>query len=265
MSEVDIQQRPSRRLWFFAGLSALALHIGGAALAVAHLQRDDNDDGLLGASGVEIAFEMASPKLPDNELPPGPDTEMSQAAPERAERETEVKQADLPKDKPTEAENPDRIVTPNDSKQLKEDEPKIAAVQSEASQESIASEATAKKPLDENAPEAEQAMAPNAGIGIDKQKLTADWGRKISAYFQLHKHYPPDRQTSASVKVGLVLNRRGHVVSATVVESSGDAAFDEAAISMVRRSDPVPPPPAELTGTSPGAAEPGSLSRRRRL
>ena len=31
------------------------------------------------------------------------------------------------------------------------------------------------------------------------------------------------------------------------LESSGDPAFDEAAISMIRRSDPVPRPPAELT------------------
>ena len=44
-----------------------------------------------------------------------------------------------------------------------------------------------------------------------------------------------------------MLNRLGNVVSVGVLESSGDAAFDEAAISMIRRSDPVPRPPAELT------------------
>jgi TonB family protein len=49
------------------------------------------------------------------------------------------------------------------------------------------------------------------------------------------------------VKVSIVLNRRGNVVNVAVAESSGDAAFDDAAISMIRRSDPVPAPPAELT------------------
>ncbi|WP_141385375.1 TonB family protein, partial [Nitrobacter winogradskyi] len=31
--------------------------------------------------------------------------------------------------------------------------------------------------------------------------------------------------------------------SATIVNGSGDATFDEAALTMLRRSDPVPPPP----------------------
>ena len=134
------------------------------------------------------------------------------------------------------------------SQKPKEDDPKIAAVQTQASTESVAQEATARQTLDENAPEAEKAKAPNLGIGKDKQKLAAEWGRQISAYFELHTRYPKVKKNkSTTVKVSLVLNRLGNVVSADVLESSGDAAFDEAAISMIRRSDPVPRPPAELT------------------
>ncbi len=40
--------------------------------------------------------------------------------------------------------------------------------------------------------------------------------------------------------VALVLNRAGHVISADVAESSGDRAYDDAAVAMVHRSDPVP-------------------------
>jgi periplasmic protein TonB len=40
-----------------------------------------------------------------------------------------------------------------------------------------------------------------------------------------------------------VLDRMGHVLSTSIVKGSGDPAFDEAALSMVKRSDPVPPPP----------------------
>jgi TonB family protein len=93
----------------------------------------------------------------------------------------------------------------------------------------------------------EKAKAPNVGIGRDKLRLTADWGRKISAYFELHKRFPEGKNKSAKVKVSLVLNRRGNVVSVDVTEPSGDPAFDKAAISMIRRSDPVPRPPAALT------------------
>ena len=47
------EQRSSRRLWMFAAVGAVALHVGGAALAVAHLRSEDPDDSL-GAPAIEI-------------------------------------------------------------------------------------------------------------------------------------------------------------------------------------------------------------------
>src|SRR6202035_5524798 len=126
MSDPDIEQKPSRRLWILAALVALALHLGGAALAIAHMRTDDGDSSL-GAAGAEIAIEMASPKLPDDELPPGPDVDQQQASPPIPEQKAEVKETDLPVDRPTETEDPDRIVTPTDSKKPREDDQKIAA------------------------------------------------------------------------------------------------------------------------------------------
>jgi periplasmic protein TonB len=246
MSDLDIEQKSSRRLWICAAVAALALHVGGAALALANLQGDDLGDGL-GANAAEFAVEMASPKVEEENLPPGPDADASQASPQLAEQKAEVKETDLPKDVPVESEDPDRIVTPNDSQKPKEDDPKIAAVQTQASEEAPAQEATARQTLEDKAPEAEQAKAPNIGIGKDRQKLTADWGRKISAYFELHKRYPQNKSKATTVKVAIVLNRRGNIVNVAVAESSGDPAFDDAAISMIHRSDPVPAPPAELT------------------
>ena len=246
-ADLDLDRKPSRWLWALAALGAVTLHLGGAALAIAHLKTDGYDEGL-GAAGVEIAFEMASPKVTDENLPPGPDSDASVASPQLAEQKAEVKETDLPKDKPTEAEDPDRVVTETESKKPEEDDPKVAAVQTQASTESVAQEATSRQTLDEEAPEAETAKAPNVGIGKDKQKLAAEWAKQISAYLELHKRYPQvKKQKKATVKVSLVLNRLGNVVSVGVLESSGDPAFDEAAISMIRRSDPVPRPPAELT------------------
>lgn len=247
MPNDEFEQRPSRWLWGLAALAALALHLGGVALAVTHLQGVDDGDGL-GAYGVEIAFDTASPKASDDQLPPGPDSDASMASPQLAEQKAEVKETELPKDTPNETDAPDRIVTENESKKPKEDDPRIAAVQTQASTESVAQEATSRQTLDTNAPEAEKARAPNAGIGKDTQRLSRDWGRQISAYFELHKRYPKVKKNkTATVKVSLVLNRLGNVVQVGILESSGDPVFDEAAIAMIRRSDPVPRPPAELT------------------
>jgi TonB family protein len=244
MSEID-EQRPSRRLWIFAAVVALALHIGGAALAIVHLQTDDGD-GDLGAQGVEIGLDLTSMATEVTELPPGPDSEAQQLSVATPEQKAVEKETDLPKAVATETEDPDRVVTQNDSKKPVKEEPEPAAVQTAAAPEQAASEATAQQAI-ENARVAERATVVNQGIGKDKQKLTADWGRKISAYFELHKKYPAEKRKVASVKVNLVLNRHGNVVSVGVAESSGDSAFDDAAISMIRRSDPVPRPPAGLT------------------
>ena len=246
MTNPESEPRLSTRLWVGAAIGALALHLAGVALAVAHL-RADEDDGTLGATAYEIGL-FSSPHVEQTDLPPGPDTDASAASPQLNEQQAEVKQTDLPKDRPDETEDPDRIVTQNESNKPKEEDPKIAAVPTAASTESVAQEATSRQTLDENAPDAEKAKAPNTGIGKDKGKLTADWGKQISAYFELHKRYPKVKKSkAATVKVRLVLNRLGNVVEVGILESSGDTAFDEAAISMIRRSDPVPRPPAALT------------------
>jgi protein TonB len=247
MIDLDTERKPSKWLWAGAAAGALALHLGGVALAVTHLRGDGLDDDSLGATAIEIGV-FSSPHVEQTDLPPGPDTDASMASPQLAEQKAEVKETELDRAKPTETEDPDRIVTENRNNKPKEDDPKIAAVATSASQESVAQEATARQTLDEKAPEAETAKAPNLGIGKDKNRLTANWGRQISAYFELHKRYPKVKKNkTASVKVSLVLNRLGNVLQVDVLESSGDAAFDDAAISMIRRSDPVPRPPAELT------------------
>jgi TonB family protein len=63
----------------------------------------------------------------------------------------------------------------------------------------------------------------------------------------LHKRYPKTEKTKAAkVKLSMVINRLGHVVSLAVAETSGDPMFDDAALDMVRRSDPVPRPGDDL-------------------
>ncbi|SHJ41681.1 outer membrane transport energization protein TonB [Bradyrhizobium lablabi] len=241
MSELDTEQKPSRRLWILAGIAAFALHLGGAALAFAHLEADDPDDSL-GAPAIEIGLEMTSPRLEPTDLPAGPDTDASVASPAQAEQKAELKETELPKEVPTETAEPDRVVTPNDQKKPTEDDTKMAAVQTSASTESVAVEATAT-PSTEAVPEAPRSVAPAQGTGQSARRLRATWQKDLMAHLDKHKRYPASSQKTAEIVVSFELDRMGHVLSTSIVKGSGDAAFDEAALAMVRRSDPVPPPP----------------------
>ena len=234
--------KPSRRLWVIAALTALVLHAGGAALAIAHLQAEEADDAL-GASAIEIGLELASMRREVTDLPPGPETDASTASPQLAEQKAEVKETELPQDKPTDTDEADRAVTPNESKKPREDDPKIAAVQTAASTESVAAEATAT-PSSEAIPEGQRSVAPVIGTGESARRVRATWQKELVAHLDKHKRYPAERQQkSAEISVRFTLDRLGHVLSTSIEKSSGDAAFDEAALAMLRRSDPVPVPP----------------------
>jgi protein TonB len=242
MSDLDFEQKPSRRLWIIAAVAALALHLGGAALAVAHLRSEELDDDL-GAPAIEIGMELAAPHLEPTDLPPGPDTDASVASPALAEQKAELKQSELPKEVPTETDDPDRVVSPNDTNKPKEDDPKIAAAPTAASAESVAAEATAT-PSSENIPQADRSVAPAQGTGETARRVRATWQKELIAHLDKHKRYPAERsQKTAEILVSFALDRMGHVLSASIVKGSGDAAFDQAALAMVRRSDPVPQPP----------------------
>jgi TonB family protein len=244
MSDLDSEQRPARRLWILSGLAALALHIGGGALAVAHLRSVEPDD-VVGAEAIEIAFELTSAHREPTDLPAGPDTEASVASPAIAEQQAEVKQTDLPQEVPTENADPDRVVTPDDSNKPKEDDSKLAAVPTAASQESAAAEAAATPSIDE-AP-AGPSQAPVQGTGKSLQRMKANWFAQLSAHFDKHKRNPPlQKFRDVKVVIDVTFDRLGHVIASRVAKSSGETAYDEAALAMLRRSDPVPKPPPDV-------------------
>jgi len=246
MAEFDSSPRPSRRLWVLAGFLALALHLGFAALTLMHLPGEVAiEQDTLGAQATAFGVEMTSPEEDDSDLPKGEDTDASVAAHASVDQEAVVKETELPKDMPTKTDDPDQIVTPSDVKKPEETDPKAAA---KASAESVAREATARQTIDDALPKSDVATAPHIGLGKDAQKLKAKWDKKVVGTIQAHLRYPKvERKDIVEVIVEFTFDRLGRILSVKVAQSSNDPKFDEAAISTIRRSGPLPPPPAELT------------------
>jgi periplasmic protein TonB len=242
MSDLELPRHLSRPIWVLAALGAVAIHAGCVALALGYMQPDD-DDVDLGAPAIEIGVELMAAHADPTDLPPGPDVDASAASPAMVEQKAVVEQTDLPKALPTDTDDPDRLVTPNETNKPKDDDPKIATVQTSPSIESIAVEATAT-PSIEDTPEAPRSVAPAQGTGKSVRRERATWEKELAVHLDKHKRYPPDRSMKAAeVVVSFVLDRTGHVLSTHVTRGSGDTSFDEAALAMLRRADPVPPPP----------------------
>jgi len=231
----------SLAFWSLAGIVAFALHAGGVGLALVSMQPADEPD--LGASAIEIAIELAAPKLDPTDLPVGPDTEAAAPSPALVEQKAVIEKTDLPKAMPTETDDPDRVVSPNETEKPKEEEPKVTTMATQASTESVASEATASPTL-QQPPEATFSTAPSLGTGESTRRERATWQKELAVHLNKYKRYPQDRLAqSAEVIIGFVLDRVGHVISKRIVKGSGDPSFDAAALDMLQRSNPVPPPP----------------------
>lgn len=231
----------SRAVWTLSACGALAIHAGGVAFALGYLQPPPPVE--LGAPAIEIGVELASPHLDPNDLPVGPDTSAAAPAPEQVAQKAVIKQSDLPQAIPTETDDPDRVVSPTNATKPQRDDPKVAASPTDPSQASPASEESAAPSVD-GAPPSTRSMSPSLGTGDSTIRERVTWQKELAAHFNKYKRYPAERAVKAAeVVVTFTLDRLGHVLSSRVVRGSGDAAFDQEALAMLQRADPVPPPP----------------------
>lgn len=226
------------RLWASCLAAAGALHVGAAAAAFVLFAPDPGDFDY-GADAIEIALETAAPREDADDLPPGPLSEDSAASAAAAPSETQSPEAPkIVEAISDQAELQSAVETP------KKTEPQDAAVKNEsvAAIDSPAAEAAAP-PASETAVEAPRATAPQIGDSLAAERARATWVRKLLAHLERNKRYPAHVRRAGETKIAFALDARGHVLSARVVASSGTPELDEAALAMMRRADPTPPPP----------------------
>jgi periplasmic protein TonB len=227
----------------FAVIGAVALHAGALAYVIARAHPDDPPDEL-GTNAIDVGYVRLSPKAEVTDLPAGPNSDASVAAPAVQEQQEVIKEADLPQATPTETEDPDRIVTPDKRKKPVEEKVETPKAPALASTAAVATEATATPTAETSAP-SPRSVAPELGTGDSARRMRTTWAKELIAHLDKYRRYPADRASKAAdIMVTFTLDRTGHVVSASIAKSSGDASFDRAALAMLRRADPVPAPPA---------------------
>jgi periplasmic protein TonB len=77
------------------------------------------------------------------------------------------------------------------------------------------------------------------------------WKTQVVALLERNKRYPESAQSRRQEGVAQIffsLDRQGRVIDSRVVRSSGASALDEEALALLRRAQPFPPPPPELSG-----------------
>jgi protein TonB len=116
---------------------------------------------------------------------------------------------------------------------------KTVKVERKAPPPQMAAVKTAEKAAKEAAP---RVKITAAGTGVSP----ARWQSRVNAHLNRYKRYPNGGHGRGTVTVRFTINESGGVTSAALSGSSGDAAFDTAALDLVRRASPVPAPPPEI-------------------
>jgi len=236
------------RRWLVCGAVVVCAH---AAVGAAMVNWSDDEDFSMPASAMVIDFApvAAAPQLLKTELPPGPEQVMSDASPSRPTDSVEDKPEEKVEQKKVEEElqelppapNPDMAVLPQE-------------VQQEAPQRleprAPAPATTAPQAIPDQV--AAIPVAPMQGaLNPRPSNALPTWKIQVAALLERNKRYPPQAQSRREqgvVRLFFSLDRKGMVIASRVATSSGSSALDAEAMALVRRAQPFPAPPQELSG-----------------
>lgn len=236
--------------WVLCGTVAVMAHAALAAGFVAWREEPDDDGEPSGAVVMELAPLAVTRMDVPLDIAPGPDQVQSEAvqqAPEEKQAEkTEEQPALAAEEKPVlplasapdaEAALPQAEKPPAQPKQAPQPQlpaPVTSAVQALSDQQGPVAQAPVQ-------------AAPKAAPSDALPK----WQHRLETILERNKRYPgaaQNRREQGVVLVSFVVDKLGRLQSSHIVRSSGHAALDDEAISLLHRSGPFPPPPPDLPG-----------------
>lgn len=134
-------------------------------------------------------------------------------------------------------------------------QPRIQTLQPPTDVEPLAMPSTPPsitRPL-QTAPAPETTAPPNlsAPPAVNASSAADTWQGRLLAHLERLKRYPPEaraRRLQGVAYVRFTMDREGRVLSSAIERSSGQPAFDREALALLQRAQPLPKPPAEISG-----------------
>lgn len=131
----------------------------------------------------------------------------------------------------------------SDAKSSERDAPREADAPSESSRAATSQSAAPQASLP-----GETAAAPLNSEGA-AGKLQASWQGLVQSHLARFRRYPDDarrRSRAGEVWVQFTLDGEGRLLASRMLSGSGTVSLDREALAMLRRADPLPPPPAAM-------------------
>lgn len=222
---------PHRRLstWTLALLVVLGLHLAVGAWALYWQVQAPPIEPTPPAMLVELAPLAAAPP-PAAPAPPQAEPEAPKPPPKRVEAAKPELPLPPPKPKP-------------------KPKPPAPKPQPVKPAEPLPVAAATPAPPSPAAPAAAKPAAPQPSSQSGPSQAEVKWQSKLLAHLNRYKRYPSDAQrrgVEGTSSVRFTLDGAGRVLTVSLANSAGNASLDRATLAMIRRAEPLPPPPREL-------------------
>ena len=221
-----------------------------AAEAAAPEPSEDTEPAAKPGESAEAAVAEPPPEPPTASVPdltPAPKPEATLAPrpePQKLRRENpkpETRPREKPRERPLETRQPrDRNV---EREKSREDARPRREPQRLAAAPATTAPASARSV-------AARAAAPMGNAGTSSS--LPGWKLRLAAHLQRNKRYPSEAQASGQEGVATVeftVDRSGRVTASRLARSSGVPSLDAETLALIRRAQPLPPPPADIPGT----------------
>ena len=241
--------------WGTALAVIVPLHVAAALLAMSWLRSQPELGVSLPAIMVDMAPATSAPQPTQDEVAPGPPMQAANASPPQPMQQQAVDETIAPtppQEKPEVVAPPEQKLEPTPAKpepakivsveKLTPVKPKVVRREAKKPSEATPAPRTSAPPRAER--EAPMASAVSAGAVAS---VIASYNQRVRAHLMRFHQYPSGGGGARGVaRLSFTLSRSGQVTSSRLSGSSGVAAFDAQAMSMVRQASPFPPIPDEI-------------------
>jgi protein TonB len=244
-----------RARWSVAAAVIVALHLAAALLATSWLRSQPEQGVSLPAIMIDMAPLTSAPHSVQDDVAPGPVMQEAYASPPEPVQQQAVEETIAPtppQEKPDVVAPPEQKLEPTPAKpepaQIAPVEkpvpakPKLVRREARKPSEVMPAPRTSAPPRAER--EAPMASAMSAGAVAS---VIASYNQRVRAHLMRLHQYPSGGGGQRGVaRLSFTISRSGQVTSSRLSGSSGVAAFDAQAMSMVRQAAPFPPIPDEI-------------------
>ncbi|MCK1654818.1 energy transducer TonB [Bradyrhizobium sp. 149] len=245
--------------WGASAAVIVALHVAAALLAMSWLRSQPEQGVSLPAIMIDMAPVTSAPQSVQDEIAPGPVMQEADASPPEPLQRQAIEETIAPtlrQQKPDVVAPPEQKLkptpaTPEPAKIVPVEKPapakpKLVRREARKPSEAMPAPRTSAPPRAER--EAPMASAMSAGAVAS---VIASYNQRVRAHLMRFHQYPSGGGGQRGIaRLSFTVSRSGQVTGSRLSGSSGVAAFDAQAMSMVRQASPFPPIPDEIKSGS---------------